>query len=168
MNKTPNRRTTQPLKYRQNKMSAFVSTFPISNMPIIGQDCLTYEEYAIQSQEFALILAQEIHEFPISNMPTVGADCLTYEEYAMQSQEFALMMAQDFMELSNICDELTVAPQWLLNMEEGEEPSDEIVNICDELTVAPQWLLNMEEGEEPSDEAYYKRSNERVLQNRLS
>ena len=116
-------------------MSAFVSTFPISNMSTIGQDCLTYEEYAMQSQEFALILAQEIHEFPISNMPTVGADCLTYEEYAMQSQEFALMMAQDFMELSNICDELTVAPQWLINMEEGEEPSDE---------------------------AYYKRSNESI------
>ena len=125
-------------------MSAFVSMFPISNMSTIGPDCLTYEQYAMQSQEFALILAQEMPEFPISNMPTVGADCLTYEEYAMQSQEFALMMAQDFMELSNICNELTVAPQWLLNMEEGEEPSDEIANICDELTVAPQWLLNME------------------------
>ena len=130
-------------------MSAFFSEFPISIMSTIGPDCLTYEEYAMRSEEFALMVAKEFADGSISNMATIGPDCLTYEEYSTQSQDFALAMTEDFAEIANICDELSVAPHWILNMDDEEEDhNDEIANICDELSVAPHWILNMDDEED--------------------
>jgi len=114
-------------------------------MSTIGADCLTYEEYAIRSEEFALMVAKEFADGSISNMSTVGPDCLTYEEYTIKSQDFDVAMRDDFAEIANICNELSVAPHWILNTDDDEDHHDDIANICNELSVAPHWILNTDE-----------------------
>jgi len=90
-----------------------------------------------------------LYEFPISIMPTVGPDCLTYEQYSVQSQDFALAMMQEIAEIDNICNELSLAPHWILDTNEEEDhnaqENAEIVNLCNELSLAPHWILNTEE-----------------------
>jgi hypothetical protein len=119
-------------------MSLFVSENTISTMRLSGPECLTFEQYVIQSQEFAFLVAQDFMEISdICNDLTVAPHWILNIEDDV---------AEDLPDISNVCDELTVASHWILNIEDDEEEyQPDIANICDELTMAPHWVLNMEE-----------------------